>query len=296
MKLCGLSAKCVIVAIVLMLSSTVESCGVRKVQHETLITHGFETKPGSFPWHVAIYHRESINVVYKCGGTLINENTIITAAHCGFDKLGKVLIPQRMIVHLGKHKLFDSDVNTREATVKRIEIHAEFNASTLENDIAKVHLSDDLIYTHFIQPICLWDRDKTKIGNVEGKRGTVAGWGYTEKDETSDVLREAIMPVVPLVDCLRSNRNFFGNFLSNKNFCAGFRNGTSVCNGDSGGGMYFEQDGVWKLRGVVSISTSRNNSLLCNTKEYVLFTDAAQYLEWIRGPPSGRQGKFIIQL
>lgn len=57
--------------------------------------------------------------------------------------------------------------------------------------------------------------------------------------------------------------------------------GTSVCNGDSGGGMYFEQDGLYKIRGIVSLTVSRSDANICNPQQYVIFTDAAKYLDWI---------------
>lgn len=55
--------------------------------------------------------------------------------------------------------------------------------------------------------------------------GTVIGWGVTETDKLSYILRQAEMPVVKLSTCLTSNREFYGHFLSDNNFCAGFRNG-----------------------------------------------------------------------
>lgn len=59
--------------------------------------------------------------------------------------------------------------------------------------------------------------------------------------------------------------------------------GTGVCNGDSGGGMYFERNGIYSLRGIVSLTVSRSSEVnLCDPQEYVVFTDAARYLDWIR--------------
>lgn len=58
--------------------------------------------------------------------------------------------------------------------------------------------------------------------------------------------------------------------------------GTSTCNGDSGGGMYFQDSGIYRLRGIVSIAKSRSGvENFCDPNEYVVFTDAAQYLDWI---------------
>ncbi len=62
--------------------------------------------------------------------------------------------------------------------------------------------------------------------------------------------------------------------------------GTNVCNGDSGGAMIFEENGVYYIRGIVSVSMARNDSredkrILCDPNEYVIFTDVAKYLSWI---------------
>lgn len=267
-------------------TASLGKCGRRQIHHESLITNGYDTRQGDFPWHVAIYHRVRRDAAYKCGGSLINENTIITAAHCIYDESGRVIIPERMIVHLGKYKLYSVDENTKEFPVFEIIRHPEYNVSTLANDIAILKLANSVQFTSYIQPVCLWDRTKTSVRHVENKLGTVMGWGFTELDEASDVLREAKMPVVQFSQCLQSNRDFFGFFLSDRNFCAGFRNGTSVCNGDSGGGMVFEEDGTWQLRGVVSISMKREDKDLCNTSHYVIFTDVAQYLPWIENETS----------
>lgn len=59
--------------------------------------------------------------------------------------------------------------------------------------------------------------------------------------------------------------------------------GTGACNGDSGGGLYFEDDGIYHLRGVVSIAKSRSGvESFCHSKAYVVFTDVAKYLDWIQ--------------
>lgn len=59
-------------------STSSSECGRRKIKHEGLITFGSETRPGDFPWHVAIYHQEGRQRNYKCGGTIIDRNTILT--------------------------------------------------------------------------------------------------------------------------------------------------------------------------------------------------------------------------
>lgn len=57
--------------------------------------------------------------------------------------------------------------------------------------------------------------------------------------------------------------------------------GTRVCEGDSGGSLTFEENGVYRIRGIVSFSLSMDAKPLCNSEEYVIFTDVAKYLTWI---------------
>lgn len=49
----------------------------------------------------------------------------------------------------------------------------------------------------------------------------------------------------------------------------------------SGGSIAFEEDEVYRIRGIVSLTVARRDNFLCNTSEYVVFTDVAQYLSWI---------------
>lgn len=174
----------------------------------------------------------------------------------------------------------------------------------LSNDIAIIHLSSDATFNDFVQPICLWNAHKTSLSEVIGRYGSVIGWGRTESDKLSHVLRQASMPVVESIDCLSTHRSFFGSILSKTNFCAGLRNGlfnckmlptvwiswtnflgTSICEGDSGGSMTFENNGLHYIRGIVSLTTMLPNEttqeLVCDPTHFVIFTDVAQYLPWI---------------
>ena len=60
------------------------TCGKRRVKTIHLIQNGIDAKPGHWPWHAAILHRKGDQLDYACGGSIIDENTILTAAHCVF--------------------------------------------------------------------------------------------------------------------------------------------------------------------------------------------------------------------
>lgn len=55
-------------------------CGRRQISHTGLITGGQPTKPGDWPWHVAIYRLKtsSSEQKYICGGTLISKTRVVT--------------------------------------------------------------------------------------------------------------------------------------------------------------------------------------------------------------------------
>lgn len=56
--------------------------------------------------------------------------------------------------------------------------------------------------------------------------------------------------------------------------------GSSVCEGDSGGGLCFEKNGIWYLRGIVSVSPVRNGG--CDYNSYVGFTYISHFRDWVR--------------
>uniref|UniRef100_A0A1B0DK02 Uncharacterized protein n=1 Tax=Phlebotomus papatasi TaxID=29031 RepID=A0A1B0DK02_PHLPP len=121
-----------------------------------------------------------------------------------------------------------------------------------------------------------------QLRGIVNKIGRVPGFGYNEYGIVDDKLSYVNMPVVTHETCIWSNRDFFSRITSNVTYCAGFKNGSSsVCNGDSGGGMVFKENNKWYLRGIVSVSIALQNHFLCDPDHYAVFTDVAQFIDWI---------------
>jgi secreted trypsin-like serine protease len=57
--------------------------------------------------------------------------------------------------------------------------------------------------------------------------------------------------------------------------------GTSVCPGDSGGGIAFERDKKYYLRGVVSVGLEPEDGAKCFTDQYTAFTRVSEFLTWM---------------
>ncbi|KAG4079790.1 hypothetical protein HA402_014921 [Bradysia odoriphaga] len=257
---------------------TGSTCGQRLSRPVPLIANGFKSIEGDWPWHSSISHLNvDLEIEYKCGGTIITSTAILTAAHCLHED-GRRIIADRILVDLGKHVLTQF-THTQQLNVHRVYSHPNYLTSDLTNDIAIIMLSTEATFNSYVQPICLWG--KSDISEVTGKLGTVVGWGKTEENQLSNALRHANIPVVSSSTCSSLSAKF-AQYLTERTFCAGYLNGTGICNGDSGGGLVFEVDGVYRIRGIVSLTVAASIEQTCKSPSYVVFTDVVQYLDWIQ--------------
>ncbi|XP_053671756.1 polyserase-2-like [Anopheles nili] len=266
------------------------SCGERKVV-TFLILDGEEAKDGFWPWHVALFHNEGRTFRYECGGTILDQNTVLTAAHCVMTSRGKIA-RERLVVQVGRNRLYTFDNRAQEHEAFELIVHPEYRVNEVQHDMALIKLATDITYTNYIQPICLWNRGEDQ-NSIVGSYGTVIGFGYDESNAPTTTLRETSIPVVSTIACIESNRDTYGSVLTSNMFCAGTRQSRGACNGDSGGGLFFQYDNIWYVRGVVSFTKELGNLRVCDPKEYTVFTDVAKYLSWIeqylrkKGPGGG---------
>ncbi|XP_068623906.1 serine protease gd-like [Battus philenor] len=259
-----------------------------------LVVNGKPTLEGQWPWQIALYQAQTVDSKYICGGTLLTHLHIITAAHCVTRReSNRVVNKDTLTVYLGKHNLRTSVRGVQIRFVDQITVHPQYNASSYSHDAAILTLVEPVQYTEYVRPICLWPDDQVELSNVIDKKGSVVGWGFDATGVATEELTLVEMPVVDQETCIRSYSEFFAKFTSQYTYCAGYRDGvidkrtgtrksTSVCNGDSGGGMVFELNDSWHLRGLVSLSVARQNEYRCDPTHYVVFTDLAKFLPWIR--------------
>ncbi|KAL3268351.1 hypothetical protein HHI36_007467 [Cryptolaemus montrouzieri] len=255
-----------------------ENCG--PISLNSRIIHGKEAVLGEFPWMALIVYSTNNGPDFLCGGTLISDKYILTAAHCVL----KTIIG----VRLGEHDILTTkDCNednsycappVQDFYIETIEVHSKYNKSTDHHDIALIRISKpaDLSYEN-VRPICLpiWDVPSLPIG---AKFMTVSGWGMTEAGHKSSILKKATLPLIPIEQC----QNIFEGHavLFPNQMCAGGKKEDS-CNGDSGGplSMIVPVRGVprYVQYGVVSYGPKN-----CGTLGMPgIYTRVDLYIEWI---------------
>ncbi|KAG8452543.1 hypothetical protein GDO86_004361, partial [Hymenochirus boettgeri] len=205
-------------------------CGERPIidTDGSRIIGGRNALPGAWPWQVSLqYFRTQNGYSHKCGGSLIQNKWVLTAAHCVVEKRD----PYYWKAVFGLHSLLTEGSNVVEVKIKQIIIHASFNLTTVRNDIALLLLVDTVQYTDYIRPVCLGRGDLPSSPTS----CFITGWGATvDKGSLSVILQEAQVDIIPYSLC-NSSASYNG-FITHDMICAGDNSGTvDSCRGDSGG-------------------------------------------------------------
>lgn len=245
------------------ISSTLE-CGQRSKNLKALsfyrIVGGVSKGAGRWPWQVGLYLTR-YQVAPYCGGTLIEADLVLTAAHCK-PRVGT-------FVKLGDYNLRQEEGTEQMISVAEVFIHEDFSVYSHRNDIALLRLSESVDLGDYINTACL---PKTKVKSGDSCFAT--GWGHIGLwNFRSATLREAKVPVVDRRYC---NIRFRGR-VSNTMMCAGYADGgIDACKGDSGGPLVCEKNGRFYLHGITSWGYG------CG-KAYTpgVYTDVSEYVKWI---------------
>uniref|UniRef100_W8AMR4 Serine proteinase stubble n=1 Tax=Ceratitis capitata TaxID=7213 RepID=W8AMR4_CERCA len=225
-------------------------CGVRPHIKSGRIVGGKGSTFGAYPWQVLV--REStwlgLFTKNKCGGVLITNRYVITAAHCQPGFLAS------LVAVMGEFDI-SGDLESKRAVtknVKRVIVHRQYDPATFENDLALLELESPVQFDTHIVPICM----PNDQADFTGRMATVTGWGRLKYGGgVPSVLQEVQVPIIENSVCQEMfhtaghNKKILSSFL-----CAGYANGQKdSCEGDSGGPLVLQRpDGRYELAGTVS--------------------------------------------
>ncbi|KAJ7403811.1 Coagulation factor IX [Pitangus sulphuratus] len=236
------------------------------IKEGTRVVGGTDSMKGEVPWQV--YLVDSNNVGF-CGGSIINEKWVVTAAHC--------LKPGHDITAVaGEHNTQEDDHTEQRRKVVKALPHPTYDSSINEyhNDIALLELDEPLVFNSYVTPICLGSREFTNALLKQGT-GTVSGWGRLQyRGRPATTLQVVKVPFVDRPTCLKSSST---TILQNM-FCAGYPSGgRDTCEGDSGGPYTNEVEGTWFLTGITSWGEE-----CAKPGKYGIYTRISKYVKWIK--------------
>ncbi|XP_044523078.1 coagulation factor X [Gracilinanus agilis] len=231
----------------------------------TKIVGGENCNEGECPWQALLIDE---NKEGFCGGTILDEYNILSAAHC--------MTPgKRFQVVVGERNTEFEDGNEEAHEVDKVLTHKGFVRETYDNDIALIKLKKPIRFRKNVAPACLPEKDWAEDVLMNQKVGIVSGFGRVhEKGRTSPLLK---MLTVPYVD--RNTCKLSSTFIISSNmFCAGYDNRPEdACEGDSGGPHVTKFKDTYFVTGIVSWGEG------CARKgKYGIYTKVTAYLGWIK--------------
>ncbi|XP_006868902.1 PREDICTED: serine protease 42-like [Chrysochloris asiatica] len=162
-------------------------CGKSDVK----IVGGEDSREGEWPWQVSLRIRKK----HVCGGSLISNQWVLTAAHC-------ILSYFTYSVKMGDLSIYNEVNQSVVVPIQNIIVHPEFTRiGTIRNDIALLHLLFPVNFTETIKPICI-PKETFKV--AAGTRCWVTGWGHQGEgglSPFSEILQKVDQYVIRYENC-----------------------------------------------------------------------------------------------
>ncbi|XP_061168048.1 atrial natriuretic peptide-converting enzyme-like [Saccostrea echinata] len=251
-------------------------CGTRPAHFQSAlrIVNGKQVKPGTWPFHVGLYGGRGMR--YFCGGSILNQNWVVTAAHC----LGGKTTTDDLTIIVGDTRRFAYNRYRQLKKAKSLHVHEAYSSETVMNDIALIQLASPVYFSDYVRPLCLPDNT-----TVVGTRCFAVGWGKV-KQKAADyepVLRQVNLDVASWQGCkhaIATSGIQTPYKLSEDMMCAGGTRGHDSCQGDSGGPLMCPMENepdTWYVAGVTSWG------LGCAVPNVPgIYTEVFKFIDWIR--------------
>lgn len=249
------------------------------------IIGGTRAALGQYPWMARLgYVYPDDDIDWMCGGALITDRLVITAAHClPSENDGYKL----QYVRLGEHDITtDPDCElsicappVQDRGIRNLSKHASFNHPAFHNDLAMLELDVPALLNDYVAPICLPQSEEQLGGVKTGELVVTAGWGKMNMstEERAHILQVVALPIVKPEMCEMFGKDFQ---LDESQICAGAQFNKDACGGDSGGPLmkvFDTPEGPKNfLVGVVSFGPT-----ICGIRKPGVYSSVTYFLRWI---------------
>ncbi|XP_043836514.1 granzyme B(G,H)-like [Dromiciops gliroides] len=220
------------------------------------IIGGQEAKPLSRPYMAYLKYSKN-NEEYTCGAFLIQEDFLLTAAHCWGSSIN---------VTLGAHNIKKSETTQQQIPVLRAIPHEKYDSKTFNNDIMLIKLKEKAKLTRAVGLLALPRRKNSLRPRM---RCIVAGWGCDLEEKYPDTLQEVEIKVRKEQECMAQ---YHGEYKVSTQICAGDpEHQKASFKGDSGGPLVCDR----VAQGIVSYGCEDGT---CPQ----VYTRISSFLGWIK--------------
>ncbi|XP_071948291.1 prothrombin-like [Antedon mediterranea] len=277
------------------------------------IIGGFDANRGAWPWQAGIYWQdERKRWHFFCGGSLIDNDWVMSAGHC----FGHNEDVTKIQVRLGTtNRTGDRGTNREQVfLIDALYLPKQHDFRGFDYDIAVMHLKRDVALNRFIHSICLPPEPESESSNQDGlvevgTMATVVGWGHhlpvhwnnSELIFYKDDLQQLTIPIRPRNVCIASLRRVNEDVtqFTNTMFCAGFnKKAKDTCFGDSGGplmrNVMYNGKKRWVQVGIVSAGKG-----CAISGQYAYYAHVPKLVPWVNRVMKSHkptQGKALIQV
>jgi len=255
-------------------ASAFEQCG--KKGSGSRIINGVDAGHGEFPWQISLRIKGAVTGRHICGGTLLNSEYILCAAHCFSNR-----DPAAYTVRVGEWFLKKSDGTEKDFKVSELHVHEMYDqGKRFNNDIALLKLASPVDFSGpYAGPACLPDTGKDYR---ESQNCILSGWGLIKRYPA--LIANRLQKVSGKIwSARRLTIAYFRMMLPDHVVGFGEPGKWSACMGDSGGPLVCPNgSGSYDVIGVVSFGPG--------TCEGVpgVFTEVSQYRSWMSEKSGGK--------